>query len=34
LNEWVLSMVGAGLFVIDYILMRKSAAKFVPEKLI
>lgn len=34
LNEWILGMVGAVLFVIDYILMRISAAKFVPEKLI
>ncbi len=34
LDEWVLGLSGAVLFAVDYILMRISAARFVPEKLI
>jgi len=34
LNEMILFLVGAALFIIDYFLMKKSAAQFIPEKLV
>ena len=34
LNELILLILGAGVYLLDFLLMKNATAKFVPEKLV